>query len=131
MTARERVISFFNRLKNEGITQKKFSETTGFPETSISSVRRGTTKIPRVDLIAAILKFDNRINPYWLILGEGEMFLNGIEKKEEEVSILAEKMGQTIDLDMKLAPDTDPAIVLQHMMPLIKDIQERLEKAGL
>ena len=57
--------------------------------------------------------------------------LNEIEKKEVEVSILAEKKGQTIDLDVKLTPDTDPAIVLQHMMPLIKDIQERLDRAGL
>ena len=52
---------------------------------------------------------------------------DGIEKKEVEVA----KMAGKIDLDVKLPPDTDPAIVLQHMMPLIKDIQERLDKAGL
>lgn len=93
MSVTERVITFFDYLKKNGIDQKDFSKSTGIKEGNISSLRIGRTKTPKADMITAILKYDERVNPYWLLaLAEEPMFLDGIEKKEEEVAKLAGKI---------------------------------------
>ena len=52
------------------------------------------------------------------------MFIDGIEKKEEEVA----KMAGKIDLDTLLPPDTDDKTIMRHMMALIGDIPERMAR---
>lgn len=63
-------------LKEKGITQKSFSERTGYSEQSISKLMKGQTQSPKSDLIAQIAILFPDVNLRWLLLGEGEMFID-------------------------------------------------------
>lgn len=63
-------------LKEKGITQKSFSERTGYSEQSISKLMKGQTQSPRADLVAQIAVLLPDVNLRWLLVGEGEMFID-------------------------------------------------------
>lgn len=63
-------------LKEKGITQKSFSERTGYSEQSISKLMKGQTQSPKSDLIAQIAILFPNVNLRWLLIGEGEMFID-------------------------------------------------------
>jgi transcriptional regulator with XRE-family HTH domain len=72
-------------LKEKGVTQKSFSERIGYSEQSISKLMKGQTLSPKADLIAQIAVLLPDVNLRWLLLGEGEMF---IENKNDNNLLL-------------------------------------------
>lgn len=60
-------------LKEEGLTSGRLAELLGVQPSSISHLISGRNK-PGFDFIASVLRRFPRIDPNWLILGEGEMY---------------------------------------------------------
>ena len=67
-----RISQFLNA---ENITQAQFADTIGVARASISHIIAGRNK-PSYDFIASVLKHYPRINPLWLILGKGRMYID-------------------------------------------------------
>ncbi len=91
-------------LKKKGVTQKSFSERTRYSEQAISKLIKGQTQSPKADLIAQIaISFPN-VNLRWLLIGEGEMFVNNSnnENLQTEISRLKDELlssqNKVIDL---------------------------------
>ena len=63
-------------LKEKGVTQKSFSERTGYSEQSISKLMKGQTQSPKADLIAKIAVLFPDLNLRWLLIDEGEMLVD-------------------------------------------------------
>ena len=63
-------------LKKKGVTQKSFSERTKYSEQAISKVIKGQTQSPKADLITEIAVSIPDVNLRWLLIGEGEMFID-------------------------------------------------------
>lgn len=60
-------------IKTLKISDRKFAETTGLPQTTISSLfKRGNE--PNTSIVLAIVKAYPNLNTEWLITGEGSMF---------------------------------------------------------
>jgi transcriptional regulator with XRE-family HTH domain len=72
-------------LKEKGVTQKSFSERIGYSEQSISKLIKGQTLSPKADLIAQIAVLLPDVNLRWLLIGDGEMF---IENKNDNNLLL-------------------------------------------
>lgn len=70
MTISDRFTLF---LREKGISQKEFSEKTGYLRQSLSKFITGTTKLPKIDLIIGLMIHYPELNIRWLLLGEGEM----------------------------------------------------------
>ena len=58
------------------ISQKDFAKRTGFPTYSLSKIITGTTKTPKIDLIIVLMQYFPELNLRWLLLEEGEMFID-------------------------------------------------------
>lgn len=69
-TINQRVRRFF---ENKKISQKLFSEVTGYDEKSISNIVNDKTKYPKADFFQALAIHYPEINLRWLLIGEGEM----------------------------------------------------------
>lgn len=72
-------------LRDKGVSQKEFSDTTGYLRQSLSKIVTGKTKMPKSDFIIALMKSYPDLNLKWLLLGEGEMYqeLNPIVQSQE------------------------------------------------
>ena len=58
-----------------GVSIRSFSSTLGVSDTNTRNyINRGS--VPGADFIEKVLRHFERVNPSWLMLGEGEMFLN-------------------------------------------------------
>ena len=75
-------------LDKEGLTSSQFANIVGYRPSSISHILSGRNK-PGFDFIQEILKKFNKINPEWLILGNGEMYrtFDKIVDKNKESAI--------------------------------------------
>ena len=63
-------------IESQDISFSDFENTTGYSQKNISNTVNDKVKIPKVDLIIAILKHYKDVNPYWLLLGEGQMIVD-------------------------------------------------------
>lgn len=93
-------------LREKRISQKEFCEKTGYLRQSLSKFITGTTKLPKIDWVIGLLEQYPELNMRWLLLGEGEMWLDTpISKVEDSEQIKALKnenrMLQTALLDAK------------------------------
>jgi transcriptional regulator with XRE-family HTH domain len=81
-------------LKQKGITQKSFSERTGYSEQSISKLMKGQTLSPKADLIAQIAILFPDVNLRWLLIGKGEMYIGhpNSENLQLEISKLKNEL---------------------------------------
>jgi transcriptional regulator with XRE-family HTH domain len=70
-------------LKEKGITQKAFSKKIDYREQSISNLITGITKSPKADLVMEVARLFPDVNLRWLLLEEGEMFINEISASEQ------------------------------------------------
>ncbi len=68
---KERLLQFLN---NRGITSTRLADQIGVQRSSISHIVSGRNK-PSYDFIYKFLEHYPQINPKWLILGEGSMYL--------------------------------------------------------
>ena len=71
-----RISQFLNA---ENITQAQFADTIGVARASISHIIAGRNK-PSYDFITSVLKHYPRLNPYWLMLGKGRMYIDSESK---------------------------------------------------
>ena len=85
---KERLLQFLN---THQITSTRLADQIGVQRSSISHILSGRNK-PSYDFIYKLLEHYPAINPRWLIMGEGSMYL-----KEQQASILfdQEKPGST------------------------------------
>jgi len=72
------------------LSQKQFGEKLGIQSATISHIEKNIHR-PNFDVIASILAAYREINPYWLLLGEGKMFLD----KDDPILIIANKKAPT------------------------------------
>lgn len=90
MTVGERVIGL---VREQGMTQKEFSERTGIPQSTMSSWK-GKKQNPSIDKLKVICDV-LRVDPYYLISGtKSNETLNNdyvtVYKKDEEYELLIE-----------------------------------------
>lgn len=57
----------------EGLNNRRFAEKMGIQSSNVSHIVNGRNK-PGYDFIARMLEVFPNINPYWLILGQGNMY---------------------------------------------------------
>ena len=83
------------------IKQIDFCRSTNYSERTLSQFLSGRTKLPRLDLMEAFMKFDPTLNLRWLFFNEGEMFIDekivvyknkGDQQKESELVESLRKM---------------------------------------
>ncbi|MGN0191564.1 MAG: helix-turn-helix domain-containing protein [Candidatus Cryptobacteroides sp.] len=89
-----RISQFLNA---ENITQAQFADTIGVARASISHIIAGRNK-PSYDFIASVLKNYPRINPSWLILGKGRMYIDSESQIDVQSPVLPQKMDSQTDL---------------------------------
>jgi len=71
LTVSERIEKLIQQMK---ISQKQLAELAGLSENTISNAKKGKN-IPSLDFFNAIYKAIPNLNPSWLYMGEGEMFI--------------------------------------------------------
>lgn len=74
-------------LTAENITQAQFADTIGVARASISHIIAGRNK-PSYDFIASVLKNYPALNPQWLILGKGRMYIDAEQQTAPESKIV-------------------------------------------
>ncbi|MCA8830502.1 hypothetical protein [Hymenobacter pini] len=86
-------------IKALGLNPRSFSEKFGVNEgTTRGYTTRGS--VPNADYIATLLRAIEHLNPAWLLLGRGEMFLDG----SAEVQVVDAKRGGALaELEKELA----------------------------
>lgn len=89
-----RISQFLNA---ENITQAQFADTIGVARASISHIISGRNK-PSYDFIASVLKHYPRINPLWLILGKGRMYVDQESKIDVASPIVPQIPDSQTDL---------------------------------
>ncbi|MCU0439199.1 MAG: helix-turn-helix domain-containing protein [Raineya sp.] len=72
------------------LSQKQFGEKLGIQSATISHIEKNIHR-PNFDVVASILATYREINPYWLLLGEGKMFLD----KDDPILIISNKKSST------------------------------------
>lgn len=78
MTDSERLIRV---ITTEGLTAKDFAARIDVGQGTISNIASGRNK-PSLEVMQKVLQSFPRVNPSWLILGQGEMYLDGTENNE-------------------------------------------------
>lgn len=73
MTDSERLIKV---ITTEGMTAKDFAARIDVGQGTISNIASGRNK-PSLEVMQKVLQKFPRVNPSWLILGQGEMYLGG------------------------------------------------------
>jgi hypothetical protein len=69
-------------IKSLGLSIRAFSAILGVSDTNTRNYLTKGTK-PNSDYLASVLRHFDRINPAWLILGQGEPFLSGPSTSDE------------------------------------------------
>lgn len=76
MTDRERLIKV---IECEGMSAKQFSEEVGIGAGTLSNITGGRNN-PSLDVMQRVLARFRTLNPQWLIMGTGQMYLNAPEE---------------------------------------------------
>ncbi len=74
-------------IKELGLTAQKFAESVNTNALNITHITNNRSK-PGYVLLCEILRTYRDVSPYWLLLGEGEMFLSSIEQNESNNSLV-------------------------------------------
>ena len=120
-----RISQFLNA---ENITQAQFADTLGVARASISHIIAGRNK-PSYDFITSVLKHYPRLNPYWLILGKGRMYLDSESKIDVDSPVLPQKNDSQTDLLFPL--ETAPAEDMTALAPEEPEEKAVQSPAGL
>jgi transcriptional regulator with XRE-family HTH domain len=76
-----------------GVNQLQFCNKIGYNSKNFNHVLNGRNLSPKIELIAAIMEGYPQVNPFWLVLGKGEMFLGENNPQDEVTKLLKEKVG--------------------------------------
>jgi len=77
-------------IKNLGLSIQAFSAALGVSDTNTCNYLTKGTK-PNSDQLESVLRHFNRINPTWLLLGEGESFKNGATPAQNQATSSGKK----------------------------------------
>ena len=135
-TVNERFTHF---LKCEKIDQKKFSETTKINDGTVSNIAIGKTKEPKASFFQAIAKHYPHVNIRWLLLGEGEIYID----KKRLITIMKEpntdytprsenlapnQLGKLLDTITRLSKLANAVPAMQEEITALRKRIEELEK---
>jgi hypothetical protein len=77
-------------IENLGLSIRAFSATLGVSDTNTRNYLTKGTK-PNSDYLESVLRHFSRINPTWLLLGEGEPFKEGSTPTQNQTNISGKK----------------------------------------
>ncbi len=86
-TIKERILQI---LKSEDMNYSKFALKLGVQPSSISHIVSGRNK-PSLEFLQKVLRKFPNINPLWLIIGDGEMF---VKKEQVQTKIDFDKLNE-------------------------------------
>lgn len=118
-----RISQFLNA---ENITQAQFADTIGVARASISHIIAGRNK-PSYDFITSVLKHYPRLNPYWLMLGKGRMYIDSESKIDVDSPVLPQNNDSQTDLLFPL--ETAPAEEMSNL-PGEETVEQTMEQAS-
>lgn len=98
---KERIFDLVKEFGNAG----RFCTAIGYNYQSFKSFEVRENGLPGVELIAKILEYYPDLNPYWLLLGEGERF----KLKEPESNFLQFKIS-TLEEKVKLLEENNATL---------------------
>lgn len=88
-------------LKAKNITVSQFTQAIKIQRSGMSHILSGRNK-PSLDFVLRVLKRYPEINPSWLLLGEGEMYLS--DKIDVQTSMFSDK-NERVDIEHTLVED--------------------------
>lgn len=101
MSINQRIIDLENFANEKGISS--FAKYIGIPPTTYSNIAGGRFSEPKHGVLAKILKAFPELNPMWLMLGEGEMWLE--EKKPSTRDADLDELKEKMDMVVKILED--------------------------
>lgn len=111
-------------MESENLNPKKFSELLGVQPSAISHILSGRNK-PSYDLIVKILTAFPRLNPSWLLLEKGEMYLQ--VQPENATNSNASHNHETDDIELNISefipskPDIQKIPEIERVLVLYSD----------
>ena len=120
-------------LKAKNITVSQFTQAIKIQRSGMSHILSGRNK-PSLDFVLRVLKHYPEINPSWLLLGEGEMYLS--DKIDVQTSMFSDK-NEREDIEHTLIEDNQSTETLSketkktiHTIPIIgnKPQTRKIEK---
>ena len=119
----------FKLLNEENLSSSKFADILDVQRSSISHIISGRNK-PSLDFIQKVLRNFPGINPDWLIIGKGEMY---IEEQQKEI-IFNTPLDREVDKIEKSAPQNVKNEVISsnntnninNTLPNVKNIEKIL-----
>lgn len=88
MEDKDRILAI---MKNKEMLAKDFCEATGIKPASLSHILGDKTK-PSLSVLKSIVQTFPELNPLWVLLGEGEMFLDS--SSDSNLGVDGQKQGQ-------------------------------------
>lgn len=109
MSDSERVVYV---MRSEGMNASQFAQSIGIKVSSLSHVMNGRNK-PSLDIMQKILRRFQHINPSWLIVGQGNVYVDGFEpsnNKQSKQDIIAENAEKSeVDMSSNAVADATPS----------------------
>ncbi len=111
-------------LKEEELTSSKFAIKLGVQPSSISHIISGRNK-PSLDFLQKVLKNFTSINPLWLIMGKGDMF---VKKMNIQTQINFDAGEERKKNEAPLLPDTRKSQALQDAPKIASNLSDKSKK---
>ncbi len=117
----------FKLLNEENLSSSKFADAIDVQRSSISHIISGRNK-PSLDFIQKVLKNFPLINPDWLVIGKGEMYIQTQQKeilfdtsfKKEETQI-EETQAK---VEGKETISSNSINIVKHNLPKVRNIEK-------
>ncbi len=117
----------FKLLNEENLSSSKFADIIDVQRSSISHIISGRNK-PSLDFIQKVLKNFPLINPDWLVIGKGEMYIQTQQKeilfdtsfKKEETQI-EETQAK---VEGKETISSNSINIVKHNLPKVRNIEK-------
>ena len=114
-------------LNEENLSSSKFADILNVQRSSISHIISGRNK-PSLDFIQKVLRNFSQINPDWLILGKGEMY---IQEQQKEFSFDSPLDRKTEKIEEESTPiiKNEPILpnsteIVNNIIPKVKSIEK-------
>ncbi len=111
-------------LKEENLTYTKFAEKLDVQPSSISHIVSGRNK-PSLEFLQKVLKNFTNINPLWLIIGKGDMF---VQKANVQTKINFDAAEEHKNNSPSLLPDTDNSQAVKDKEEITANQERKIKK---
>jgi transcriptional regulator with XRE-family HTH domain len=98
-----------------GDNKSSFATKVGVSQPIITHITNGRNN-PGLEVIQKILTTCPEVNPEWLILGSGEMFVNNLLQKKILNNLLAEIRENLVDLEAKAVDLKSKIEILENLV---------------